>query len=78
MKQKVQAIMDSLPATNIIKACHMIGLISYYRNFFPVFSDMVQPLNELTKKNVPFKWVKQYRKNLDYVKQAITSSPILV
>ena len=73
MKQKVQAIMDVVPETNINEACHMISLISYYRKFFPVFSDMVWLCSELTQK-VPFKWTKQCPKSLDYV----TSSPILV
>ena len=56
MKQKVQAIKDLVPETNITEAYHMIGLISCYRKFFPVFSDIVQTLNELTQKNIPFKW----------------------
>ena len=33
---------------------------------------MIRPLNELTKKNVPFKWTKQCQKSLDYVKEVIT------
>ena len=41
MKQKPQAIMDLVPATNITEACHMTGLISYYRKFFPVFTDVM-------------------------------------
>ena len=50
MKQKTKAIKNLAPATNITKARHMIGLIGYYRKFFPVFNDMIRPLNELTKK----------------------------
>ena len=41
--------MDLVPATCITEAHHMITLISYYRKLFPVFSDIVQPLNELIK-----------------------------
>ena len=43
-----------------------------------MLSDMVLPLNELTKKNVPFKSTKQCQKSLDYVKQIVTTSPILM
>ena len=39
---------------------------------------MIWPLNELTRKNVPFKWTEQCQKSLDYVKQIITTSPLLV
>ena len=55
----------------------MIGLIRYYRKFFPVYSD-IRSLNELTKKHIPFKWTEQCQKSLDYIKQVITTNPILV
>ena len=68
MKQKIKAITDLAPTTNITEARHMIGLIGYYKEFFPVFNDMTSPLNELPEKNVPFKWREQCQKNLDYIK----------
>ena len=78
MRQKIKAITNLAPTTNITEAQHMIGLIGYYRKFFPIFRDMVRPLNELTRKNVPFKWTEQCQKSLGYVKQVITTNPILV
>ena len=39
-------------ATNITEAHHKIGLIRYYRKFFPVFSDMVWTIKKWTKKCV--------------------------
>ena len=44
----------------------------------PIFSDMISLLNELTRKNVPFKWTDQCQKRLSYIKQIITMSLILV
>ena len=38
---------------------------------------MILLLNELTRKNVPFKWTEQCLKSLDYFKQIITTSLIL-
>ena len=78
MRQKIKAITDSAPATNITEARHMICLIGYYWNFFPIFSDMIRQLNELPKKNVPLEWTKQCQKILDLVKQVITTNPILI
>ena len=52
----------------------MIGLIGYYKKFFPLLSDMIQALNKLTRKNVPFKWAEQCQKSLEYVKQIIIPS----
>ena len=62
---------------NITEASHITGLIGYYRNFFPIFSDMIKLLNELTMKTVPFRWTKQCQKSLDYVKQVITTNTFL-
>ena len=50
MRQRIKAITSLAPTTNITEAWHMIGLIGYFRKFFPVFSDMIRPLNELTRK----------------------------
>ena len=77
-RQKLKAIIDLALITNIAKASHMIGLMGYCKKFFPVFSDMIRPLNELTKKNVPLRWTEQCQKSLDYLKQVITMNPILV
>ena len=78
MKQKVKAITDLAPKTSMTEARCMIGLIGYYRKFFPIFIDIIPLLNELTKMNVPLKWNKQCQESLDYIKQVMTTSPILV
>ena len=78
MKQKSKAITDLGPTTNMTEARHIIGLVGYYRKFFPIFSNTIRPLNELTKKNVPFKWTDQCQKSLEYIKQVIITNPILI
>ena len=78
MRQKIKAITDLVPTTNITEARHMIGLIGCCRKFFPIFSDMSRLLSELTKKNIPFKWTKKCQKSLDLVKQVITTNPFLI
>ena len=78
MKQKIKTITDLAPTTNITEDRHVIGLIGYYRKLFPIFSDNIRPLNELTRKNVPFKWTAQCQRSLDYIKWVITTNPILI
>ena len=53
MKEKIKVITDRTHTTNITEARHMIGLIGYYRKFFPLLSDMIRPLKESPQKNVP-------------------------
>ena len=78
MRQKIKAITELTPMTNTTEGRHVIGLIGYYRKFFSIFSDMIRLLNELSRKNINYKLTKQCQKSLDYVKQVITVSSILV
>ena len=78
MKQKVQAFMEIIPAMNITEACYMIGLIRYYKKFFPVFNDIMQLLNKLTKKEHTIQMDETMSKSLDYMRPVMTSSPILI
>ena len=64
MRWKIKAITDQAPATNITKEWHMIGLIGYYRKFFPVFSDTISPLNELTKNKCTIQMDREMSKKL--------------
>ena len=43
----------------------IIGLGNYYRRFIKNYSEKVQPLAELTKKDVPFKWTDERQKAFD-------------
>ena len=54
LEQKIQAILDLAPPTNITQVWHILGLASYYRKFIPLFSSIVSPVTALTKKNTPF------------------------
>ena len=78
MKQKIKTITDLATAANVTEARHIIGLVGYDRKFFLIFSDTIRPLNELTRKNVPFKWIDQCQRSLEYIKQVITTKPILI
>ncbi|KAL0375513.1 UNVERIFIED_CONTAM: Transposon Ty3-G Gag-Pol polyprotein [Sesamum radiatum] len=53
------------------------GLASFYRRFVKDFSTMAAPLNELTKKNVPFKWGNAQEKAFQAIKEKLTHAPLL-
>ena len=54
-----------------------LGLASYYRQFVPNFSDIVDPLNILTRKNVRFKWSEECQKAFDELIKLLSNTPIL-
>ncbi|KAK4394227.1 Retrovirus-related Pol polyprotein from transposon gypsy [Sesamum angolense] len=53
------------------------GLASFYRRLVTNFSTMASPLNELTKKNIPFKWGNTQEKTFQAIKEKLTHAPLL-
>ena len=54
-----------------------LGLIGYYRKFIPRFSDLAQPLNALTRKNVSFEWTSVCQESFELLKSSLMTEPIL-
>ena len=48
----------------------------FYRRFVKDFSTIAAPLNELTKKGVPFSWGK-VQENFNMLKDKLTHAPLL-
>ena len=69
---KIEAIRDWPTSTNIGQVRSFHGLASFYRRFVKDFSTIACPLNELTKKNVPFVWGKAQQNAFDELKKKLT------
>ncbi|CAB4421455.1 unnamed protein product [Rhizophagus irregularis] len=54
-----------------------IALASYYRKFVKNFSSIVEPLNRLLKKNIPYIWDKDQQAAFEKLKTCLTTPPIL-
>jgi len=63
---------------NLTKLRAFIGLINYYERFIRNLSDMLRPLNNLLKKNVPFRWSKACELAFSKAKAEFESDKILV
>ncbi|MES9881486.1 MAG: reverse transcriptase family protein [Sedimenticola sp.] len=55
-----------------------LGLCNYYRRFVPNFSKMAAPMNHLLQKDCPFHWDEKCESSFQYLKDALTSAPMLV
>jgi hypothetical protein len=54
-----------------------LGLVGFYRRFVKDFSTMAVPLNELTKKGVPFSWGTRQENAFNMQKDKLTHAPLL-
>ena len=75
---KVEAIRNWPTPTNVSQVRSFHGLAGFYRRFVKDFSTIACPLNELTKKNVPFVWGKAQQNAFDELKRRLTQDPLLV
>ena len=77
-QKKVEAI-RSLPAPTCVREVRScIGLCSYYRRFTPNFSQIAEPIVALTRKYAHFKWSVTHQKAFEFLKDSLTSVPLLV
>ena len=54
-----------------------LGLASFYRRFVRDFSTIAAPLNELTKKDMPFVWGTAQEEAFIVLKDKLTHAPLL-
>ena len=75
--QKVEAIKNMSPPTNVKGVRRFIGLTSYYRKFIANYGQIAEPLIELTKKGQKFLWNDDCTKAFDILKDRLCRAPIL-
>ena len=75
--EKLESIQKMPPPKTPKEVKQFLGLIGYYCKFVPRFSDLVQPLNALTRKNVIFEWTPICQKSFEMLKNNLITEPIL-
>jgi hypothetical protein len=75
---KIEAIRNWPTPTMVGQVQSFHGLADFYYHFVKDFSTIACPLNELTKKNVPFVWGKAQQHAFDELKKRLTEAPLLV
>ena len=75
--KKVEAI-RSLPAPTCVREVRsFIGMCSFYRRFIPNFSEITEPIIDLTRKHAHFKWSEKHQTAFQYLKDSLTVVPLL-
>ena len=74
---KGDAVQNTSPPSTVKDVRSFLGLATYCSKFIHNFSDLSQPLRELTKKNTPFKWTSEHDQAFQAVKSALTSNTVM-
>ena len=75
--QKIEAIVDWKPPTNVTEVRSFLGLAGYNRKFVEGFSKIATPLTKLTRKEEKFIWSEACQNSFDELKQRLTTAPVL-
>lgn len=76
---KLEAMIQYPPPKNVKEVRRFLGLTGYYRRLIKDYAEMAAPLTNLMKKAVgPFKWSQEEEKAFQQLKQALTSTPVVV
>ena len=75
--QKIKAIVNWKPPTNVTEIRSFMGLAGYYQKFVQGFSKLAAPLTKLTMKEEKFVWSEACQQSFDELKRKLTSAPVL-
>ena len=77
LKSNITAIENLEVPTNSKKVRSLLGAANFYRKFIPHFSDIVEPLVALTRKEEAFVWSGPQQRAFDQLKTSLTSASVL-
>ncbi len=75
--EKIKDVLEWPTPQDVRDVRQFLGLTGYYRRFVAGYSDMVQPLIDLTRKGVPFVWSPACEEAFAALKKMLTEAPIL-
>ncbi len=75
--KKVAAIQNASPPTSTSAVRSFLGMATYCAKFIPNFSDVSQPLREITKKDAQFQWTDIQDEAFTKIKQLLISDTVM-
>ena len=75
--QKIEAIVNWKPPTNVYEVRSFLGLAGYYKKFVEGFLKIANPLTNLLKKDQKFEWSDTCQHSFEELRQRLTTTPVL-
>jgi len=73
---KLMAINDWRSPISVSAVCSFMGFCNFYQKFIPNFSNIVQSLLSLTKKNAAWQWLPDCKSSFLKLKEAFLNCPV--
>ena len=77
LPEKTKEISKIKAPRNTDEVHAFLGLLNYYRQFIPAFTDLMHPIQKLLKKNVKFEWMEECDRAFKTAKETLMRDPIL-
>ena len=77
-RTKLEGIVDWPTFTTVKQVQFFLGFRKFYRKFIGHYANIVQPLNDITKKNHPWNWTTDCQQAFDDLKAAFIEAPVLL
>ena len=74
---KIEAIRDMPCPTDVAGVQRLNGFVNYLAKFLPGLSDVMEPIRQLTKMYVPWKWSKTQDNAFEAMKRLVSEAPVL-
>jgi RNase H-like domain found in reverse transcriptase len=75
---KLGGIRDWFVPTMLKQTQSFLGFGNFYQKFISHYSELAQPLNDLTKKDKKFKWTTDCQEAFDTMKKQFMEEPVLL
>jgi hypothetical protein len=75
--EKVRAIIEMPAPTNVEELRRYLGVVNYLGKFLPNVTEILKPLQNLLKKDVPWMWSSSQEAAIANVKKLVTKAPVL-
>ncbi|GFS93568.1 retrovirus-related Pol polyprotein from transposon 17.6 [Trichonephila clavipes] len=75
--EKTIAIKKFPVPTTVKQVQSFLGLTGYFRKFIPAYSQIAKPLNDLTRKDNPFRFEQPQMEAFEKLKKLLTESTVL-
>ena len=78
ISEKRVAAIGKIQAPKNVKALQrVLGMFNYWKKYLKDYSKNTYHMRQLLKKDTEFKWSPECQKELEYLKNCLTSDPIL-